>query len=273
MTMSQYRSGKRDDRSKTSKPGEPLVSIITVVYNGAKTIEQTIVSVLNQSYKNIEYIIIDGRSSDGTTDIIKKYEKKIDLWLCESDEGIYDAMNKGIELSKGDLIGIINANDWYEQDIISHIVDKYKESDHRTVIYGLIRNFKNGEFYSIKGNTINTLRHDMIQHPTCFIPKGIYKKYGIYNSKYKYSADYDLILRFVRSGVEFKFIERIIANFRTGGGSSTSRADKEKYLILKRHGVISGTESILRIVLLYCTIFVKTILRSRRYDKIYPYSF
>src|ERR1700742_4639960 len=101
---------------KQSEIDNPLVSVVTVVYNGAKHLEQTINSVLNQSHKNVEYIIIDGGSTDGTLDIIKRYEDKIDYWQSERDGGIYFAMNKGVSLAKGELIGILNADDFYLLD-------------------------------------------------------------------------------------------------------------------------------------------------------------
>ena len=99
----------------------PLISIITVVYNGEKTIEQTITSVSEQTYKNIEYIIVDGKSTDGTMQIVSKYKGKIAKIICEKDKGIYDAMNKGISLAKGDIIGLLNADDFYEPDAIENI--------------------------------------------------------------------------------------------------------------------------------------------------------
>jgi glycosyltransferase involved in cell wall biosynthesis len=245
-------------------PGPPLISIITVIYNGARTIERTIQSVLSQSYENIEYIIIDGGSTDGTIDIIRKYEDRICFWISESDKGIYDAMNKGIKNTRGELVGIINADDWYEKDIISYIADIYIKSDHKTVIYGLIRNFKDEEFFSIKGNSVNVLKYDMIQHPTCFIPKSLYDQHGTYDIKYKYSADYDLVLRYISTGIKFNFVERVIANFSLGGGSALNRAQKEKYQILSKYKLISGTEAVLRIVLLYSIGIVKRFLNIRR---------
>ena len=101
----------------------PLVSIITVVLNGESHLEHTINSVLCQTYENLEYIIIDGGSSDGTQDIIRKYQDKIDYWISESDDGIYDAMNKGILQAKGELIGILNSDDWYELETVELMVN------------------------------------------------------------------------------------------------------------------------------------------------------
>lgn len=247
-------------RRKNYRPDTPLISIITVVFNAVNTLEQTIQSVINQSYENIEYIIIDGGSTDGTLDIIKRYDNQIDKWLSEPDNGIYDAMNKGINLAKGELIGIINADDWYESNVITYIADCYKNSDQDMVIHGLLRNFKDNLFYSIKGNSIQVLRYDMIQHPTCFIPKSIYLQYGVYDNRYKCCADYDLILRYVNSGIKFKFIEQTIANFRIGGISTLDKFQKEKYLILRKHGMISRSEAVLRIMYLYCTILIKKVI-------------
>jgi glycosyltransferase involved in cell wall biosynthesis len=115
---------------KLHERSEPLVSIITVVFNGERYLEETIKSVINQTYKNIEYIIIDGGSTDNTLNIIKKYEDKIDYWISEKDKGIYDAINKGIKLSRGELIGIINADDYYEIDVLEKVVSIYtKDSE------------------------------------------------------------------------------------------------------------------------------------------------
>ena len=116
------------------KNNEPLISIITVVYNGEEYLEQTINSVINQTYKNIEYLIIDGGSTDGTLDIIKKYDNHISYSVSESDKGLYDAMNKGISIANGELIGMINSDDWYELDAVELIVNKYLENPTLNII-------------------------------------------------------------------------------------------------------------------------------------------
>lgn len=235
----------------------PLITIITVVFNGIKTIEQTILSVIRQPYQNKEYIIIDGGSTDGTVDLIRKYESHLSYWVSESDGGVYDAMNKGIGHAKGELIGIINADDWYEENIFSSIAKQYIDTGSDHVIYGLLRIFQDDEFYSMVGNSIRILREDTIMHPTCFIPMKFYRTFGTYNSKYKYSADYDLTLRYVDNGVKFSFIEKTIANFRRGGISASSNAEKEKYRVRVRHHLISKTEYILRIILITTGSFLR----------------
>jgi glycosyltransferase involved in cell wall biosynthesis len=246
----------------------PLISIITVVYNGASTLEQTILSVINQTYKNIEYIIIDGGSTDGTVDIIKKYENKLAYWVSEPDNGIYYAMNKGIERATGELIGIINSDDWYELDAIDNIVSHY--SDSHTILYGLIKNYyPNGEFF------VNTISSGMIEqglmlsHPTCFVPKILYDNMRLFDTKYKSCADFDFILRVKSNNVNFFLVERIIANYRFGGFSSCQRNMIEtiKYNRVKK--LIGFKEYLLRylyIKFLRKHMSINVFLRSIRYN-------
>lgn len=190
------------------------VSIITVSYNSVNTIEQTILSVLKQTYRNIEYLIIDGKSTDGTQELIKKYSDFIDYYVSERDSGIYDTMNKGILHATGDIIGIINSDDWYEVDALEKIINCFNCTNDE-VIYGeiwLIDKDGNKEYH-----TKNSL---FPPHPSMFVKREIYYKYGTFNLKYKISADYELILCFLSCGVSFKHIEAIVANFRTIGISN-----------------------------------------------------
>lgn len=250
----------KDISSNTVDINLPLISIITVVYNGIKTIEQTIQSVIQQPYPNKEYIIIDGGSTDGTLEIIRKYESYLAFWVSEPDNGIYDAMNKGIGVAKGELIGIINADDWYEDNIFNTIAELYLETGADHVIHGLLRNFQDGEFYSMVGNSIRRLRYDMIQHPTCFIPRQFYHSIGKYDTKYRYSADYDFILKLVDHSVKFSFVEKPIANFRIGGISSIPQAEIEMYKVRVNHQLISKAEGTLRIAFVKLSSFVKRFL-------------
>src|SRR5690349_11081866 len=120
---------------------QPLVSIITIVYNGEKHLEQTIQSVLSQTYSNIEYIIIDGGSVDNSISIIKKYNNRLAYWISEKDSGISDAFNKGIAKARGEIIGLINADDWYETDAVEKVVALIGNHD---VAYGNVMYWKNG---------------------------------------------------------------------------------------------------------------------------------
>lgn len=234
-----------------------LISIITVVFNDAATLEQTILSVLSQPYPNKEYLIIDGGSTDGSVDIIKKYAPQLAYWVSEPDRGVYDAMNKGIALAKGDLIGIINANDWYEATVFDTIAERYETTGPNKVIHGLLRILLDEEFYSMVGNSTRALQNQEIQHPTCFVPKNLYNTLGVFDLKYNYSADYDLMLRYANQGVKFSFIEKPIANFRKGGMSNTLNADIEKYRVRIKHGIISKTEGMLRVALIKMRALLK----------------
>lgn len=166
----------------------PLISIITVSYNAVKTIEDTITSVLNQTYSNIEYIIIDGASTDGTLDVIKKYQDDISIIVSEPDKGIYDAMNKGIERANGELIGIINADDWYEANAVERTVEIYLKGEKKfDVLYGdMLYILLNGKTQKIiPPREVEGLRKKMIiGFASMFIAKKAYEKWGVYDTSF-----------------------------------------------------------------------------------------
>lgn len=203
------------------KENDLKVSIITVVRNGAKTIEQTILSVLEQTYKNIEYIIIDGESTDGTLQIVENYFRFIDCFVSEADQGIYDAMNKGIQKATGDIIGIINSDDWYAKDAVKNVVDYLCQKD-VDVVYGKIDYvFENGSRKEWKRAALETFWYrNVVKHPSVFIKKEIYMKYGGFNLKYAVCGDYELLLRLYSKHIRFGFTDNVIAYFRVGGFSS-----------------------------------------------------
>jgi len=209
----------------------PYFSIITVCYNSEKTIERTITSLRNQSYQNFEYIIIDGGSTDSTLEIIKKNLDVVSILVSEKDEGIYDAMNKGIDLASGEIVGIINSDDWYENDTLENIL-KISSEQSNLVIHGLCRYFNGNEINQIIGYHHSNLPLYSISHPTCFVSKSLYLAKGKFDTKYKIAADYDLLLKFYLDKVTFIFVELIIANFQNGGASS-SRFSKYEFLKVK----------------------------------------
>ena len=191
------------------------ISIITPCLNSAKTIRQTIESVLNQTYHNIEYIIVDGASMDGTLEIIQEYEPQFQgrlHYVSEPDHGIYDAMNKGIRMSHGMFDGC-------------HCVGILRRSHHN-------------------------LPQEMIPHPACFLTRSIYKKFGLFLNVFKIAGDYELMLRLYKSNrVKFVQIHSVIANFRMGGISSSSRQLKrERAWILFRYKFISFIKMIEQMV-------------------------
>lgn len=214
----------------------PLVSVITVVFNGKKHIEQSIKSVLIQKYPIIEYIIIDGASTDGTVDIIKKYEAKITTFISEKDYGIYNAMNKGLKLAKGEIIAILNADDYFFPESIQCVVNKFEESK-SDVVYGnmtKLREFNGQEYFKKVVPNIDLMEQTMpIFHPATFIKKEVYDEVGGFNETYKLSADYDLIYRIYKAGKRFEYLNKSLTVFRIGGASNVNcNSYKEGYQIL-----------------------------------------
>jgi len=219
---------------------QPLISIVTVVYNNKDGILATVKSVLAQSYPAIEYIVIDGGSTDGTKAIIEEHSARISNFVSEPDHGIYDAMNKGIALATGELIGIINSGDYLETDAVENIVRAFAAHPDADVYHGILRVFsESGQFMQVIGNASTFLSTGMIEHPTCFVKKSAYERFGYFDLRYKSSADYDFMLRLFEEKARFHFIECILANFFMGGMSSKSVAVLETVNIRYAHGLIS----------------------------------
>lgn len=233
------------------KSALPKVSVITIVYNGAAGIERTIKSVLGQGYKNLEYIIVDGGSTDGTIDIVKKYEDKIARWVSEKDRGISDAMNKGIALATGDIVGMIHADDWYEDGAIKAVVGAFLKYSPGAVC-GALRLWNGDRPYYLGESDVEGMRYGMsIWHPTVFVKSEMYKTEGVFDLKYRSAMDYDLLMRFIKKGCAFINLKgRVIANMSRGGMSETNRYTGlvEEYEIRVRCGVskISAAAGLVR---------------------------
>jgi len=218
-------------------------SIITVCYNSKKTIERTILSVLAQTYQNYEYIIVDGASTDGTVDIVKsykeKYPNKIKV-ISEKDAGIYDAMNKGIKYATGDLIGIVNSDDYYEHDALDNILQTYDGKKYE-IIYGMLRTLKKDKEVSVYIKNHQWIEEDMITHPTCFVTRDVYEDYGTYSLEYPFSADYEFMLRMSRNHqVTFKPVYKIISNFSLNGASASIYGYIDTLKLKHFYGLISS---------------------------------
>lgn len=220
----------------------PLISIITVVYNGARYLEETILSILNQSYPNIEYIVIDGGSTDGTLDIIKRYENDIDYWVSEKDEGIYDAMNKSIKCITGKWILFMGSDDTLFSPYTVELISKYMTSAN-TIYYGDVIMRPLNKQYCGEISKSKILKKN-ICHQSIFYPLSVFKKYS-YNTKYYIYADYDLNLKcFTNKTIHFQYIPQVIANFNINGISSNKKDDmfaKNFYRIIYNHfGIASA---------------------------------
>lgn len=227
------------------------VSIVTVCYNSEKTIRKTIESVLRQTYKNIEYILVDGKSQDHTVDIIKEYLPAFHgrmRYVSERDKGIYHAINKGLRMSSGKIIGIINSDDYYEEDTVQKIVGRITGTPYQ-VIYGYCNMVKENSVIVLKSSHKQLEEFSMIPHPACFVTRKTYSKYGMFIEKFKVVSDYELMLRFYKSEeVLFTQIPEILANFRAGGISSCKetigRIEMENAIVYYRYQLISFRELI-----------------------------
>lgn len=214
---------------------KPILSIVTVVYNGDKYLEQTIESVLSQNcFDDIEYIIIDGGSTDRTIEIIKKYESKLSYWRSEPDKGIYDAMNKGVKAASGRYVGMINADDYYAPNSLSQLIEECKSGD-ADVIYGdmnIVDVETNEVVYKRKPKSWKLYIDMNLNHPATFIKTELCKL-NLYSTKYKIASDYHLLLILKKQGKHFKYISNVFAFMRNGGVSATDIENtfRESYLV------------------------------------------
>lgn len=205
------------------------VSIITVVWNNKDTIRDAIESVLNQTYKDIEYIIVDGASSDGTIEIIQNYGDKITKFVSEPDNGLYDAMNKGIRLATGDVVGILNSDDFYiDEFVIEKIVKIFEEKEVDSVFADLVYvkpdNLENiVRYYDSSKGFPNKFQYALYPaHPTFFVKRWVYEKYGLFKTDYKIAADFDLMARFLYTRkISFSYLKEPIIKMRMGGVSTS----------------------------------------------------
>lgn len=201
------------------------VTIITLCFNSINTIEQTFKSVLSQNYSNLEYIVIDGGSTDGTIDVIKKYQDKLAYWNSEKDEGIADGFNKGIAKANGDIVGIINSDDWYAPDTITKVVETFINNPTADFVFGdiIYTDLNGAELYIQTGNPNyqKSLKYEMtaIHHPTVFVRRTVYQNYGGFDKGYRIAMDYEFLLRITSKGVNGLYIPTVLAFMRLGGES------------------------------------------------------
>lgn len=207
------------------------ISIITVVFNNEKTIKQAIESVLSQSYNNIEYIVIDGNSVDNTVEIINEFKDKLAFFISEKDKGIYDAMNKGVNAATGDVIGILNSDDLYQDNnVLEMVMNQFNQNPSIDIVYGdlvyvksdnldkIVRNWKSKTYFN------NFFENGNVPpHPSLFVKKGVYEKAGLFNLDFKLAADYEFMLRiFKKNSFNSKYINRVIVKMRLGGATNQS---------------------------------------------------
>jgi len=266
---------RHNEKNNTSI--KPLISIITVCFNSKVTIKDTFESVLNQTFQDFEYLIIDGGSTDGTIDIIKQYEEKFTgrlRWISEPDKGIYDAMNKGIDRSKGKIIGIINSDDWFEIGAFYEVYKIYKKVNNidNFIIKGDM-NFLTfdkiilNRIVSKRNLKKNLLKRMSMTHPSTFVSKNTYKKVGIFNTNYKLAADFDFIYRCFTNSINIYYIDKVLSNMRMGGASGFNNAyllEKERLSIRLNYNKILKFPNI---IFSYC--YEISIISLRKFKRIF----
>lgn len=207
----------------------PKISVITVVWNNREFVREAIESVLRQTYENIEYIVVDGASTDGTVEIIKEYEASLSAFVSEKDKGLYYAMNRGVELATGDIVGFLNSDDVYaSEDVIARVAKAFRK-ENCDASYGDLE-------YVDRNNIDKTIRYWesgayiagafrkgwMPPHPTFFVKREIFNRISGFNTDFRIAADYEFMLRVVvRENVEPEYIHEVLVKMRTGGQSNT----------------------------------------------------
>ena len=223
------------------------ISIITATYNSIDTLKYALESLNSQTYKNVEHIIIDGGSTDGTVEWLENNQDKFSKWISEKDKGIYDALNKGIKIASGDIIGFMHADDFYAyDDVLQDVVTAFEESSCE-LLYGdleyvssqnierVVRYWHSGDF-----KVENLKRGWMPPHPTVYFKREVVEKYGGFDLKYKISADYEWLLRVLKDNISYFYLEKVMVKMRVGGASNKGlkniyRKSKEDYIALKSH--------------------------------------
>lgn len=211
------------------------ISIITVVLNDVDHIEKTILSVINQKNVDLEYLIIDGGSTDGSVEIIRKYDKHLSYWISEPDEGVSDAFNKGISHASGGIIGLVNSGDFLEDAALSKVANRFHDTD---IVYGNVQYWNcNMREYSYKADHVFLSKFMSLNHPAVFVRRETYHTFGLFDKQYKIAMDYELMLRFYLGGARFAYIDAILSNMALGGLSDVNwrQAYREAYEIRKHY--------------------------------------
>ena len=207
--------------NRKSQNAPPFFTIITVVRNGATTLQKCINSIKAQTFQDFEYLIIDGASSDGTIDLIRDNSDVVSFAMSQEDQGLYFAMNKGLKLARGKYIGILNADDIYFPNTLDLVQEAFRKDFNSDVIYGAMSYFSQPD----QAHFIHSdeLPNRMIFHPTCFISSKTYKRIGEFDTKYRVAADYEFIMRCFKAGEKFLGLKHALAVFSDGGTSARLR--------------------------------------------------
>lgn len=246
-----------------------LVSFVIPTFNSEKFIEECILSIINQNYDNIEIITVDGLSEDSTLKILNKYHKYISVLISERDEGIYDAINKGIKHCKGDLIKILNSDDVLTDKSLTRALEVYKENLDKEsrdfiIMSTLDRINLNGEKIALWGKYNNILFFENLLHPSWYVPKNIYEKFGLYNLKYNIASDYEYFMRLKKAKVKLLKSKIPYTKYREGGASKDGTGKYEVYEIKKMYkGVVLANLLLLQMKSLVFLSKIKKVLSNK----------
>lgn len=232
---------RKQNLFKKSIANKPLITIVTVVFNNVLGIEKTIQSILSQTYDNVEYIVIDGGSTDGTVDVIKRYNDFIDYWVSEPDGGIYGAMNKGIALAQGDVIGLINSSDFCGETALNEVAMLYDDSEVYYADVNIV--FEAFDLIKTQKAHFNYCKGMPICHQSLFIHQKVYNRLGLYSSKYKFLSDYDFFMRMLKdSSTTFKYAQAAQIYFQEGNSGSHNHIKVAKESLAVARDYLSALE-------------------------------
>lgn len=224
--MNELEGGRRTKgQLATGSPGRPLVSIVTVVFNGAATLERTLRSVREQDHPHIEHIVVDGGSTDGTVDLLKAHDNDLAYWVSAPDKGIYDGMNKGLALCRGEWVGLINADDWYEPGVVSRLMREAEGRDRVNILHGDIWiHYPNGvrRIKRARNSSFLLKYWEMVlNHPSFFVRRSYYQAHP-FDPTFRVSGDHLWTLKaFLEDPAQFHYVPVPVANFSAGGASMT----------------------------------------------------
>ena len=263
--------GKRLLEKNLPRPNgaDPLVSIVTVVYNAADCLKETIESVLRQTYPNLEYILVDGGSTDQTLSIIQDYEDDINYWVSEPDRGLYDAMNKGIALSTGQLIGILNAGDRYEPEAIATLVEHWQNQTNPAIFTGncriltekLDQESPKGDRDLLESGNPQKLPLRMIPHAAVFVTRDVYESQGLFDLGFKIASDFDFLCRCYQSAIPFHFINQTLVTAAPRGVSGNYYKSEWDYAKIRlRYALIPPQQALTLSLYSFISITIHHIL-------------